>query len=150
MKMLIKYLMSLDCLSFDLVESDFKIFELEQAKEGGALDFGVSVDYPDDLPKVTAPFELEFIFEMNGYQRLEGDERKKLFDLKQKFTANFIPFDSDVFFGEDSATQLQHCVNLIYPFIRESVLQNLRVSGLSIIEMPLTFIDVIDRNQQQE
>lgn len=123
---------SIELLNVNLIRCDFEVFNPEEAPNGGSIEFFCEVNLIEN--DTDNNFEVQSVFEVKGFR-----EDEDLFNLKEHFNAIFTKVNSEVFDNASKELQVQFCVSLIYPTLRENALYTLNKAGLGQINIPFHF-----------
>lgn len=123
---------SIELTALTLIKCGFEMFDPLEAPNGGSIEFSCEVGLPE--VQTENQFEMAADFQIRGF-REEGD----LFIFKQEFIGGFKGVNVDSFNAATKEHQIQYCMSLIYPTIRENALYTLTKAGLSQVDIPLHF-----------
>lgn len=134
---------SIELSALTLIKCDFEIIDPKEAPNGGSIEFSCEVGFLES--EVENEFEMISKFQIRGFR-----EDEDLFILKQSFTGVFKELDSDTFNSVTKETQVQYCMALVYPTLRENALYILTKAGLGQIDIPIHFsapeVEEIEQN----
>lgn len=134
---------SIELSTLTLIKCDFEIVDPKEAPNGGSIEFSCEVGFPDS--EVDNEFEMISKFEIRGFR-----DEEDLFILKQDFIGVFKELDIETFLAETKETQVQYCMSLVYPTLRENAQYILNKAGLGQIDIPIHFsaheVEEIEKN----
>jgi preprotein translocase subunit SecB len=123
---------SIELTALTLIKCDFEILDPLEAPNGGSVEFSCEVGFPEVQTK--NQFEMAANFQIRGFR-----EENDLFIFKQEFLGVFKDVDIDSFNAVTKELQIQYCMSLIYPTIRDNALYTLSKAGLSQVDIPFHF-----------
>ena len=128
---------SIELQALTLTACNFEMPDPKDAAGGGSIHYSGDGEFAEC--ETDERFELIASFSIRGFR---GE--KELFMLRQAIVASFLIVDSAVFESVSDDVQLQYCVSLVYPSIRENAERIFSKAGLRQINIPLHFnlIDV--------
>lgn len=124
---------SITLLDINLIKYNFEVVNPEEASSGGTIDISCTVFFienGDDKNKI----ELISKFAIRGFR-----EDCDLFNLEEEFNAKFVKINPETFDKAPKNLQIEFCLSLIYPILRENALYTLSKAGLGQISIPFHF-----------
>jgi len=120
---------SIELSTLTLIKCDFEVLDPKEAPNGGSIEFSCEVGFLET--EVDNEFEMTIKFGIRGFREAED-----LFILKQSFNGTFLELDCDAFDNVDKEVQVQYCMSLVYPTLRENAQYILNKAGLGQIDIP--------------
>ena len=129
---MIELIKSIELLNVNLIKYNFEVIDPKEAPNGGSIEFSCEVNLIENHRD--EHFEMIIKFKIRGSR--DDDE---LFKLEEEFNAVFHKLNSEIFDQTSNELQVQFCLSLIYPTLRENALYTLSKAGLGQIHIPFHF-----------
>ena len=123
---------SIELLNINLIRYNFEVLNPEEAQNGGSIEFSCEVNLIENDDDKN--FEMISRFKVRGFR-----EDGELFNLEEEFNAIFLKVHPEVFEKASKELQVEFCVSLMYPTLRENALYTLNKAGLGQIHIPFHF-----------
>ena len=123
---------SIELSSLILIKCEFEITDPKEAPNGGSIEISCEVGFPES--ELESEFEMISKFQIRGFR-----ENEDLFILKLGFSGVFQELDRETFYGVSKKIQVQYCMTLVYPTLRENAQYILNKAGLGQVDIPIHF-----------